>query len=348
MPLVVNEKPGALTPWACINQLLAPDERFAIKSAERLQYLLAPKHASQLAAVFYLLNQQNIAFDLQGNGPDSSCLVIVSGRAFTQLQIHDQNVIEAGAGISLADVHQFLLDLKLEASMEEDPLGSLKQSIGELLLSGRMSGFCLRQESFCDSLLGVELVTLEGSQVKWGGRHQGGTAGPALHRLLPGFRSFPGMIVKLFLKAYPVPQSRLELSWSFGDKPSLWRHFHQLKGFSASWECLDCILSGNEGDKGFIYAQISGLAEEMEAFSRECPGYLAAMQTGERGQMKKFLQRQPLNAYVSTGEQLLMPGEYLWIQHVGRKAWRLTSRDVELEEEECDEWKDRLLRSLNG
>lgn len=347
--MTIFEKPGASTPWPSINQLLAPDERFAVESLSRSHYLFAPKHPSQLTALFYLLNQQKIKFEVQEVFSHSDLQAMVSARAFSQLHFYEEGVVEAGAGISLYELHQFLSDVKQETSFEEAPLEISKQPVGQLLLSGRTSGLRLRQDSFREALLGVELVTFDGSLLKWGGKLKGGSPGAQLHRLLPGLKSFPGMIVKLYLKTYPVPPSRLRLAWSFDTKKELMHQYQALKNFSSSWEYVEFIVSGKERDKGFIFAQISGLSEEMEAFSRSCPGYSNALQKGERNQMKKFLQQQQqLKAYPVSPDQSLDPGEYLWVQEGGSKAWRLTCQDVEEEGDSSPEWEKRFLQSMTS
>lgn len=274
MVSMIQERPGAITLWGAINSMLAPDERFEIQSPQSLQILLAPKHSSKLAALLFHLRQEKIAFAIEGEGAASAFPLIVSSRALLNLTFHDYGVLEAGAGSTLTEVNQFLYQYKQEVAWEDEPLSFSKCSIGELLLSGRFSGSRLHQESFLESLLGVELVTLEGSQVKWGGMHKGGTFGPQLQRLLPGFNSFPGILVKLVLKTYPMPPCRLRLSWVFYDRAELRRHFYSLKSFSSSWEILDCVFSGNEGDKSFIFAQISGIEDELKLFAKECPDFL--------------------------------------------------------------------------
>src|SRR6516165_9158953 len=120
----MNEKPGVQTPWIEINQLLAPDERFSVKSPEWQGFLLAPKHSSQLAALFYLLHQKNISVCVQGRGsctiPKTEHSVIVSARAFSQVLWNEQGIVEVGAGCSLSHLHSFLFENKQEIALEEE------------------------------------------------------------------------------------------------------------------------------------------------------------------------------------------------------------------------------------
>lgn len=348
----MKEKPGAQTPWTRINQLLSSDECFEAGYPHWQGFLLAPKHASQLAALLYYLNQSNIPFCLQGRGHDSlpspEQAVIVSARSFSQIVWHEQGVVEAGAGCPLSLLHQFLFERGQEVALEEGPVASPKRSIAGLLLSGRMAGLRFREEPFSEVLLGLELVTGEGSQVRWGGLYRGSAPGPTLHKLIWGLESLPGMIVKVILKTYPIPAKRLRLAWTFRQQEALWQQFEALKQFSLSWEYLDVVLAGCVSSQGFLFAQMSGLPQEMEAFSQVCPGYSLASQQGERMNMKQFFIQQKLKAHLVEKDYALKPGEYFWLQEWNQKAWLLTAQPSKREDRMPTLiWKQRFLESLN-
>jgi len=348
----MSEKPGAQTPWPTINQLLLPDERFEVQGPHWKGFLLAPKHSSQLAALFYLLHQQGIAFCVQGRGtttsdPQSYHSVIVSARAFSQLFLHDQEgILEAGAGCSLSHLHQFLFERQQEIALEEDPLASPKRSLAGLLLSGKVMGIPYRQENLSATILGIEWVTWEGCQITWGGCQRSALAGPAMHKLIVGLHSLPGMIVKTILKTYPVPQARLQLAWAFREKEALWEHVESLKEFSSTWECLDCVQSGQSTDQGFVFAQIAGFQEEMEAFRHFCPRYSMARQRNERLALRNFLKQQKLHSESTSFDQWLEPGEYLWYHALHQQGWWMTSKCLEKKLDSQPIWKQRLLYSV--
>lgn len=343
-----KEIPGAQTPWPGINQLLAPDERFETRSG----FLLAPKQPAQVAALLFIFKQEEIPFSISGRGTsflsEKSPPLILSSRSFIHLQQHENGVAEAGAGCFLAQLRQFLFENKQETCFEEDPLSHSKRSIGGILLSGRTSGLRLHHESFSESLLGVEFISLDGSLVKWGGPLRSPLAGPAWHKLLLGLKSFPGMIIKAYFKTHPIPASRLRLTWAFDRRDALLIHFEALKSFSSSWEYLDCLQSGNKEEKGFIFAQISGSQPEMEAFSKLCPLFSAALQNGEREQLKKYLQQQSLKVYSSSIDQPLDPGEYFWHQEGDQRGWWLTDKIITESIGQVPLWKERFLQSLSG
>jgi hypothetical protein len=348
----MSEKPGAQTPWNEINQMLATDERFEVHLPNWNGFLLAPKHSSQLAALLYLLTQKGLPFTVQGRGtishPELCHTLIVSARAFSQLILHEDGVVEVGAGCPLSHLHQFLFERKQEIALEADLFSSSKRSVVGLLLSGQAAGIHYRQETIPETILGVEIVAWEGSKIKWGGWQKSAFVGPPLHKLLWGFHSFPGIIVKVILKTYSVPPNRLRLAWSFRQREELWEHLQSLKNFSSTWECLDCVLSGQLSDHSFIFAQISGLQDEMKSFSQLCPSYAAALQGGERLHLKNYLKQQKLKAYSSSLDQFLDLGEYLWYHELDKTAWWMTNRSLETKVDAQPLWKQRLSYSLSN
>jgi hypothetical protein len=351
MTLLSSEKPGGQTPWASINQLLAPDERFEVHSSHGKGYLLAPKQTSQVVALLYLLHQASLPFCVQGRGtcfkPHSPELLIVSMRAFSQVIFHPQGVCEVGAGCSISHLHHVLAEHEQEVSLEAHPLTSAKRSVGGVFLSGKTGGLQLKQESAVEALLGAEWVSWEGSQMKGGSCLRSAVAGPAWHKLLWGIKTPPGIVVKFFFKTYPFPAARLRLSWSFRQMDALWQHFHVLRQFCSSWERLDCILSGRPEEQGFILAQLSGLPEEIHAFQQHCPHYQKARQQEVSDHVKDFLSQQQLNIYSGSLHQHLVPGEYLWYQGLTQCAWWLTTQVAENENRrEAPLWKQRFCGDL--
>lgn len=279
--------------------------------------------------------------------PEVHHALIISARSFSQIVIQEDEMIEVGAGCSLSDLHRVLLENRYEVSFEGDPLVSPKRSVGGVLISGRTGGLQLRQETILQSLFGIEMITQEGSQLKWGGSQRSILAGPALHKLMHGIRSVPGLLIKVMLKGYLLPPVRIHLAWTFRDSKDLWDHFDALRHLTATWERLDCILSGNPGEQSFILAQISGLPEEMDAFRQLCPGYRAARQQDDSYRLKIFFNQQNLKAYPVSCDKPLESGEYLWIQGLDQRAWLITSRKME-EEADCLSpiWKQQLCTSL--
>lgn len=346
----MREMPGAQTPWVKINQLLAPDERFEVTLPHWRGFLLSPKYSSQLAAIDYILQQEKISTCIQGRGsctiPSSQHSIIISARAFNQIAWCGQGIIEAGAGSSFLNLKQFLIENRMEIGFEEKGLASAKRSIAGLLLSGQLAR--RRKAAISEVLLGMEFVTEEGSQVKWGGKHLYST-GHSLHALVWDLQQFSGVITKFIFKADRIPEERLFLSWKFKTKESLQEFLRKLKSFSSTWDFLEIVLSGNEGDASFIFAQISGLKEEMNSFKKIFPWWKSSSQGCEKESLKNFLGNQKLNIYsvdVETMDQAqfyhLESGEYLWMEEGSASAFLLTSRLIEETKAILPIWKQRF------
>lgn len=349
----VRETPGVPTPWPFVNQLLMADERFEVCSAEWQGFLLAPKTIAGLTTLLSILNQHPISFCVHEPTIKKSSLLspicLVSTRAFSQVVIHEGNVIEIGAGCSLVDLHSVLFERKLEANLEESPLASTKQSVVNLILSGQTASIHLKQENVVESLMGIEWVTEKGCQLQWGGPQRSGLAGPTLHKLIWGLQQWPGLIVKIYVKAYHLPAMRLHLMWSFRQLSALWDQFDQLKRFSSSWERLDCVWSGKSQEQSFILAQISGLKEEMNAFTQLCPGYSLSQPQNGLVKLTQFLKQQTLYAYPASHQKQLQSDEYLWYHGLDERAWWLTPRLVNnQEEQEWPLWKHYLWESAKN
>lgn len=316
----MKEMPGAETPWRRVNQLLAPDERFFISRGEKTKILLAPRHSSQLAALFYFLNQEGVAFSLRDLDHQDNTL-IVTPRAFSQLHWHDHGVVEVGAGCTFSHLHSFLFERKYDAGGEPPPASSYKERVVEAFIEGRVGGFRSRGESPSEQLVGCELVAWDGSQLRWGAPHRAPPPGPALHKLVGGGGDLPGVVTKIFLKCNPVPQKRLRLSWSFRSQAELWDQFQILTEFSSSWELLDVVLAGDLSATSFLFAQIAGQEEEMDRVVERCPGLEVASQEDRRGKVERFFQQEGLQAREASGDSQIRPGEYLWQQEIISKRW---------------------------
>jgi hypothetical protein len=312
----IREKPGAATPWSAINQLLAPEERYHIQMPGWQGFILAPQHVSRLTALLYLLDEEGIPFQSHGLLPKSDlpCELIVSVRAFSRLSLNDDDILEVEGGCSFSLLHSYLFERKCEILIGERPLATDKALLVEAVSSGEK---LLEKDIF----MGLEFVDFKGCQVRWGGKGRSPAPGPQLHQLIPEFKDFPGIIVKLFLKTLAAPDVRFKLAWPYRDRTSLQQQIHALKDFSTSWEKMECLIPGDESEKGYIIAQISGTREEMEAFQQKCPGYQDASQQDERSQFNAFFINNDFHACEAADMQMVRPDEYLWIDEKNRRTW---------------------------
>lgn len=323
----MKEKPAAILPWHGINKLLAPDEKFEVTDIHWKGFLVAPKQRSQLAALLFFLYSENIAFCIAGRGFTSRTRddppLVVSARAFSNILLYNESIVEVGAGATIQQLQQFLYERKQEVCFEEGPLDSSKRSIASLILSGTNSCLHLRNETLQNTIVGVELITLDGSQIKYGGAHRTLLAGPALHKSIWKKGIYPGIITKFYLKTFPIPQSRLRLTWKFPDQAHAKNHLQQLKKNIFSWENLEFVQSGNSDEQSYIFAQISGFEEELSVFSDMCPLFDKASKKNVRITIKKFLNQQLFKAYLTRSNHLLNPGEYFWSQELSEQKWLL-------------------------
>lgn len=351
----MSEKPGAKTPWGDINQLLAPQERFEISFSHWKGWLLIPTSSSQLAALLYLLSQAEILFCIQGRGssffPSQKQNVIVSARALTQIVWHAHGIVEAGAGCSLRDLQQFLLERNREICLEEDAWIENKRSIASLILLGLEHVRTIKP--FSEMIMGVDFVTFEGSQIKWGGHYLSPTAGLALHKLMEGLKTLPAVISKVIMRTELIPEIRLKLTWNFNTKDALWNLFQALQSISSTWESLEIVHSGRSDESGFVFAQISGVAQEINAFIKICPHYSQATQDGQRQNLKKYFSQENMhfnkiffNQISDLKSYKVEPGEYLWIENNPQRAWLLSLNKFAEREEEYPLWKKILCESF--
>lgn len=348
--LLIKEIPSAVTPWAQVNELLSSQERFSVECNGSQRYLLTPKHSSQLAALFYFFRQHHLSFSIQGREGDPCDLnpqaPIISTRGFSHIQWYPEGIVEIGGGCPLDRLHQFLFEFKEETPLEEAPFCSSKRAVGDLILSGNITGLSYRQEACPQTLKGLELVTWEGAQLVWGGIQKGCRAGPCLHQLIIGLGSVPAVITKMIFKTFPTPEKRLRMAWMFARMEPLLQQLNELKRFASSWESLDIVLSGDLSAQSFIFAQISGSQEEMEQFSLQCPRFAQASLQGEKQRVRTFLLDQQLKGYRSDKHQLVKPGDYLWIEEQGGKAWGLTKESF-LNDSRMSEWKELFLQGFD-
>ena len=312
--------PGAETPWRTVNQLLAPDERFWISKNESKRILLAPRHPSQIAALFYFLTQEGVDFSHR-NVNDQDSEVTVTLRAFSQLHWHDHGIVEVGAGCQFSTLHSFLFERRHEVGIEPPPASSQKMSIAQALTEGEVGGYRTKGESPIQQIVGCDLVAWDGSQLRWGALHRAGPPGPSLYRVVGGEENLPGVVTKLFIKCRPIPQKRLSFAWSFRSQRELWKQYEALKKFSSSWELLDAVLAGDLLTTSFLFAQIAGLEEEMEIVAQQCPGFEMCCQEDKRGKVERFIQQEGLRARASSGDYQAKAGEYLWLQKMTSKSW---------------------------
>ena len=347
---MIKEIPGFETPWREINLLLSPEERFKVISPSQPAILLVPRSVSTLAALLFVLYEKELKWQACGTHipliSDPVSFIWVSYRAFSSVSYDDQEkTITCGAGCSFSQVTRALCERKREVPLEEELWSSSQFSIGESILFAKIANLAYQGNSFINALLGLECVSVKGDVTYWGSWNRSGYFGPPLHSLLLGYRDFPGIVTRLKLKTYEIPQKRLYLTWQKDEAHQLWEQLDALQTFTSNWEKLECIQSGHPTDAHLIFAQIAGSIEEMKDFSLVCPSYSEAMQE-KKNELRDFFKKKSLNSYVSSLSQTLSPGEYLWFQPHYQKVWWLSSKMLCLEKVACPPWKTLFNSSM--
>jgi FAD/FMN-containing dehydrogenase len=353
-----TEFPGAVTPWPKIDQLLSADERFKVKSSDWSGFLFTPKHVSKLSALLYLIDEQGLPFHVQGKGtsnliPPTHIEILVSPRLLTQIRLLDNHLIEVEAGCNLRILSSSLFALKCEIGLEEEIGKGEKGSVGSAIIRGCQSGLVLREQPIQERLCAIEMVTCKGGILKLGRELEAACAGPRLHSLFWGIKTLKGVITKACFKAYPIPASRLYLTWSFTDRSQLWDSLKILKAFTHSWERLDCVIPSYEKEKGFILGQISGVEEEIEAFKIFCPLFKTALVEEMDGQLTAFLTSRGFSFKAVQLKDYLqeMPyPSYIWYHALIDQCWLATHQSETIIQQEGDfpPWKKAFISCLNN
>ncbi|MBA2368096.1 MAG: hypothetical protein H0V82_03625 [Candidatus Protochlamydia sp.] len=323
------EKPGAITPWPSINQLLDPLERFATPSG----YVLAPKSLPKLSALMYLSKEEQLDIG-------EKCLAKLSLKTFSQVEWMGDECVAVGASCEMTALQNILFDQGFELGLENIK-GS--QNIGAYCLEGNPRGIVLGQEPLQDRILEALWVKPDGGVVKWG-KGLAAAGGPCLAPLVWGLSETPAVLIRLVFKASRVPPARIFLHWSFHDRGDLWDHFNLLRAFTSSWERLDLVIPENSKEKGFVLAQISGLEKEMEAFGSLCPLFQSAGFEDKAAHLKAYFCKGNFH-FTSAPSVALMQAsgkKYKWHHGLSDSAWIISDKPIDLLEKEKPIWKKRL------
>jgi hypothetical protein len=350
-----SEKPGAQTPWADINLLLKPNERFEFIRGASRGYLFAPSNPSCFSALLYIMNREKILYETEGRGSQQakkkSGPIVVSSRALRDIVFVGNSVVGVEAGCDINTFHSVLYADGYESGLGGWILSGDKRSVGGALIEGCCSGLILRGVPLSNHLCGTEIVADDGTLLKWGGARSF-SPGPALHQLLCGVKSIPGVLLKCYFTVFPVPAKRLFLAWSFFDRKELQFHVGLLQSFASSWERLDCVIPSNPHEKGFILAQISGLNEEMERFKNQCPGFGTALQEDRVSTFRDFLLRKKLTVHSFEGSDLFdLPANSLYAWHhllTGNGFYLSTDPVLKRDLRPEPIWSERFRNSLRG
>lgn len=309
--------PGASISHSPLNQLLELDERCLLKWSTIQSYLLMPKSMAKLSALLFFLHDQKIDFLLSENFIPMSNQIYISMRQLNQVRLLENGTVEVHAGYQLMELQTRLFEFQKELGWEN--ISEEADSIFKSMLTDAPAGLVLKRKTWAERLVTLEWMQLNGEIVKLGDSR----IGPALHKLSLGMRDRLGVVVKMTFKTEPLPSQRVYLSWSFDQQTLLWDYFEKLHKWTRDWERLDCILSSQHEEKGFILAQLSGTFEEIKAFKHCCPFYLDSKEGNQLNVLKQYFKQQkvifePVKNPVLTA---LKGADYLWYHGLTDTGW---------------------------
>ncbi|MCB1135616.1 MAG: hypothetical protein KDK78_05045 [Chlamydiia bacterium] len=286
----MSERPGAVSPWPAINQLLGPSERFCIQSQDGESLLLAPRERARLSALLFELKEH----------ADVSPPRIVTTRALSHIDGTDlaDGLLHVEAGATLQDVQNYLLEKGMECAWSDWVWrGNRKTSMASILIRGADGGFGREPES---TLIAYDAVLTDGTEVRLS----------RFQRPLPGSIAF---VTRLTLRLRYRPECRIFASWKGS---GLEEQLAALQSFSDTWECLDHI-SSNQDANAFILAQISGTTDEMEAFRRHCPAWSDRLHTDPRPGLLHYVRQ----FQIEEAAESQSGAGVIWKHYCGGRSW---------------------------
>ncbi len=160
------------------------------------------------------------------------------------------------AGVKLKDLQRLLLEKNL--FLPVDPIQKAEPTIGGLTAANSTGSLRLQYKTIKDMLLGVEVVTPEGKQIKYGGKNIKNVAGYDLCKLFVGSWGTLGIITKITLKLFPLPQQAIYKTFSMEDR-GLFQSFLNEIYTGLETSSLDFVISDR------IYYVNIGLSGPAEA-----------------------------------------------------------------------------------
>ena len=109
-----------------------------------------------------------------------------------------------------------------------DPASRGKNAIGGNIVTNAGGPRCLKYGVTRDYVLGLEVVTAEGSVLRLGGRTHKNKTGFELHRLFVGSEGLLGVVTEATLKLLPLPPFRACLAAGFDSMRSAVRALHEI------------------------------------------------------------------------------------------------------------------------
>lgn len=346
-----RSEPGASTPYPAINQLLDRDERYLIKWPDYQTYLFIPKSIHKIPTLLFLLHEQGVNYSLSRHLMPLDNVVFLSLQNINKVMLLENDAVEVQTGCELEELHRWLFERGRELAWSNIP--AYRLNIREAMQKNLPEGVILKETVMEDRLLALELINSDGEILRFGNPLNNSTLGPTLHELFWGMEIKGAVSVKAVFKTERIPAVRLCLSWDFEQPELLWDYFHRLKGWTSTWERLDCLVARPVEEKSFIIAQISGIKAEMDAFKCNCPFYANSKEEDRFNIFKKyFIQtRAVFEPMWKIDINDFKSADYLWYHGLTNSGWLIYKQNYTPFQEKLIQkplWTERLFASLEN
>ncbi|NMA14860.1 MAG: FAD-binding protein, partial [Clostridia bacterium] len=223
-----------------------------------------PENAEQTAEVVRLARQFHIKLVPWGRGSKKHALskvkhvdVIIDLSKINQIiEIDKDNftaIVAAGANLTVLQEQLHKKGLMLPV----DPFEG-EPTIGGIVAANSTGSLRLQYKTLKDLVLGVEFVSSEGKIIHYGGKILKNVAGFDLNKLMVGSWGTLGILTKITLKLYPLPEEAVYRCYATGNYSNFKELFIAIQNANLDPVSLDVIVCKG---KFYIYICIGGPKE---------------------------------------------------------------------------------------
>ncbi len=197
----------------------AADKWFA---RSRPEFVALPRDASSVSRILAFAHRHRIPVTPRGAGHGyvGGCVPMKGGIALSLARMN--RIVEISPKDFVAVVGPGVITAELQAAVEKrglyyppDPASRADCSIGGNIATNAGGPRCLKYGVTRDYVLGLEVVTADGTRTRLGGRTHKNKTGFDLHRLFVGSEGMLGVVTEATLKLLPLPPHRACLGVGF-------------------------------------------------------------------------------------------------------------------------------------